>query len=215
MLRADGASAKDFSEGEIAMPYSIVAVGTSWGGLSAMTKLLGSLPEDFPIPIVVVQHRSKDSDRLLVQLLQDATGLKVCEIEDKDVLAAGTVHIAPADYHVLVESGYLSLTLEEPVRFSRPSIDVMFTSAADAYGPATIGVILTGANDDGAMGLADIVKRGGTALVQDPKTAEIRIMPESALKATPTAEVLSLDNLAPRLIELSGEVVEAGRRKAV
>ena len=180
-----------------------------------MTKLLGSLPEDFPIPIVVVQHRSKDSDRLLVQLLQDATGLKVCEIEDKDVLSAGTVHIAPADYHVLVESGYLSLTLEEPVRFSRPSIDVMFTSAADAYGPATIGIILTGANDDGAKGLADIVKRGGCALIQDPKTAEIKIMPESALKATPTAEVLSLDNLAPRLIELSGEVVEAGRRKAV
>jgi two-component system chemotaxis response regulator CheB len=197
------------------MPYSIVAVGTSWGGLSAMTKLLGSLPEDFPIPIVVVQHRSKDSDGLLVQLLQDATGLKVCEIEDKDVLSAGTVHIAPADYHVLVESGYLSLTLEEPVRFSRPSIDVMFTSAADVYGAATIGVILTGANEDGARGLADIVKRGGTALIQDPKTAEIKIMPESALKATPTAEVLLLDNLAPRLIELSGEVVEAGGRKAV
>ena len=180
-----------------------------------MSKLLGSLPEDFPIPIVVVQHRSKDSDRLLVQLLQDATGLKVCEIEDKDVLSAGTVHIAPADYHVLVESGYLSLTLEEPVRFSRPSIDVMFTSAADAYGPATIGVILTGANDDGAKGLADIVKRGGCALIQDPKTAEIRIMPESALKATPTAEVLSLDYLGPRLIELSGQPVEVGRRKAV
>jgi two-component system, chemotaxis family, protein-glutamate methylesterase/glutaminase len=197
------------------MPYSIVAVGTSWGGLSAMTKLLGSLPEDFPIPIVVVQHRGKDSDRLLVQLLQDATGLKVCEIEDKDVLSAGTVHVAPADYHVLVESGYLSLTLEEPVRFSRPSIDVMFTSAADAYGPATIGVILTGANEDGAMGLADIVKRGGTALIQDPKTAEIKIMPGAALQAAPTAEVLSLDNLARRLIELGGQPVEAGRRKAV
>jgi two-component system chemotaxis response regulator CheB len=197
------------------MPYSIVAMGTSWGGLSAMTKLLGSLPEDFPIPIVVVQHRSKDSDRLLVQLLQDATGLKVCEIEDKDVLSAGTVHVAPADYHVLVESGYLSLTLEEPVRFSRPSIDVMFTSAADAYGPATIGVILTGANEDGAMGLADIVKRGGIALIQDPKTAEIKIMPGAALQAAPTAEVLSLDNLARRLIELGGQPVEAGRRKAV
>jgi two-component system chemotaxis response regulator CheB len=180
-----------------------------------MTKLLGSLPEEFPIPIVVVQHRSKDSDRLLVQLLQDATGLKVCEIEDKDALSAGTVHVAPADYHVLVESGHLSLTLEEPVRFSRPSIDVMFTSAADAYGPATIGVILTGANEDGASGLADIVKRGGRAIIQDPKTAEIKIMPEAALKATPTAEVLPLDYLAPRLIELGGQPVEAGRRKAV
>jgi two-component system chemotaxis response regulator CheB len=91
----------------------------------------------------------------------------------------------------------------------------MFTSAAEAYGPATIGVILTGANEDGARGLADIVKRGGCALIQDPKTAEIKIMPESALKATPGAEVLSLDNLAPRLIGLSGEAVEAGRRKAV
>jgi two-component system, chemotaxis family, protein-glutamate methylesterase/glutaminase len=197
------------------MPHSIVAMGTSWGGLSALSKLLGSLPEEFSIPIVVVQHRSKDSDRLLVQLLQDATGLKVCEIEDKDVLCAGTVHVAPADYHVLVESGYLSLTLEEPVRFSRPSIDVMFTSAADAYGPATIGVILTGANEDGAIGLADIVKRGGRALVQDPKTAEIKIMPEAALKATPTAEVLSLDKLASRLIEFSDQAVETGRRKAV
>jgi two-component system, chemotaxis family, protein-glutamate methylesterase/glutaminase len=197
------------------MPYSIVAMGTSWGGLSALTKLLGSLPVEFPIPIVVVQHRSKDSDRLLVQLLQDATGLKVCEIEDKDVLCAGIVHVAPADYHVLVESGYLSLTLEEPVRFSRPSIDVMFSSAADAYGPATIGIILTGANEDGARGLADIVKRGGCAIIQDPKTAEIKMMPEAALKATPTAEVLSLDHLAPRLIELGGQPIEVGRRKAV
>jgi len=180
-----------------------------------MTKLLGSLPAEFPVPIVVVQHRAKDSDRLLVQLMQDATGLKVCEIEDKDVLCAGTVHVAPADYHVLVESGYLSLTLEEPVRFSRPSIDVMFASAADAYGPATIGLILTGANEDGARGLADIAKRGGCAIIQDPKTAEIKMMPEAALKATPTAEVLSLDDLAPRLIELGGQPVEVGRRKAV
>jgi two-component system, chemotaxis family, protein-glutamate methylesterase/glutaminase len=180
-----------------------------------MTKLLGGLPDDFPIPIVVVQHRSKDSDRLLVQLLQDATGLKVCEIEDKDVLCAGTVHVAPADYHVLVESGYLSLTLEEPVRFSRPSIDVMFTSAADAYGSETIGVILTGANEDGASGLADIVQRGGCAFIQDPKTAEIRIMPEAAIRAVPSAKVLSLDHLALRLIELSREAAEVGRRTAV
>jgi two-component system chemotaxis response regulator CheB len=215
MLRADIASGKDFSEGEIAVPYSIVALGTSWGGLSAMRKLLGSLPEEFPIPIVVVQHRSKDSDRLLVQLLQDATGLKVCEIEDKDVLCAGTVHVAPADYHVLVESGYLSLTLEEPVRFSRPSIDVMFASAADAYGPATIGVILTGANEDGASGLADIVKRGGCALIQDPKTAEIKVMPEAAIRAVPSAKVLLLDQIAPRLIDLGGKAVEEERRKAV
>lgn len=182
-----------------------------------MTKLLGSLPQTFSIPILVVQHRGKDSERLLSQLLQDATDLKVCEIEDKDVLCAGMVHVAPANYHVLVESGYLSLTLEEPVRFSRPSIDVTLTSAGDAYGPGAIGVVLTGANEDGAAGLAHIVKRGGRALVQDPKTAEIPTMPQSAIKAVPSAEVLPLNKLATRLIELSREdaKVEVGRRTKV
>ncbi len=187
------------------MPYSVVAIGTSWGGLAALTKLLGELPADFSIPIVVVQHRSKDSERLLVQLLQDATDLQVCEIEDKDPLSPGTVHVAPANYHVMIENGYASLTIEEPIRFSRPSIDVMFSSAADTYRSAAIGVVLTGANEDGARGLAHIVTRGGRALVQDPKTAEIPIMPEAAIRAVPSGEILSLDRIAPRLIELSLE----------
>jgi two-component system, chemotaxis family, protein-glutamate methylesterase/glutaminase len=192
------------------MSYSVVAIGTSWGGLAALTKLLGDLPADFTIPLVVVQHRSKDSERLLVQLLQDATDLQVCEIEDKDPLTAGTVHVAPANYHVLIEDGYASLTIEEPVRFSRPSIDVMFSSAADTYRSAAIGVVLTGANEDGARGLAQIAKRGGRALVQDPKTAEIPIMPEAAIRAVPTGEILLLERLAPRLIELSLEHAPAG-----
>ena len=185
------------------MAYSVVAIGTSWGGLAALTKLLGDLPSDFGIPVVVVQHRSKDSERLLVQLLQDTTDMKVGEIEDKDPLTPGTVHVAPANYHVLIEDGYASLTIEEPVRFSRPSIDVMFSSAADTYGAAAIGVVLTGANEDGARGLAHIVRRGGLALVQDPKTAEIPIMPQAAIRVVPTAEVLPLETLAPRLIALS------------
>ena len=180
-----------------------------------MTKLLGGLPEGFAIPIVVVQHRSKDSDLLLVRLLQDVTDLNVCEIEDKDGLCKGTVHVAPANYHVLVESGYFSLSVEEPVRFSRPSIDVMFTSAADSYGPSAIGVVLTGANEDGARGLAHIVARGGRGLIQDPKSAEIPIMPEAAVKAVPSAEILALDKLAPRLIALSGEKPRVGARTAV
>jgi len=182
-----------------------------------MRKLLGGLPADFPIPVVVVQHRGKDSDRLLSQLLQDSTDLKVCEIEDKDVLAAGTVHVAPANYHLMVESGYASLTIEEPVRFSRPSIDVMFESVADTYGAAAIGVVLTGANEDGARGLAHIVRRGGRALVQDPKTAEIPIMPEAAIRSVPKAEILPLDELAPRLVELSQDKAKtrAARRTKV
>jgi two-component system chemotaxis response regulator CheB len=193
----------------------MIALGTSWGGLTAMTKLLGGLPKDFSVPIVLVQHRSKDSDRLLVQLLQDATELKVCEVEDKDVLCAGTVHVAPADYHVLVESGHMSLTVEEPVRFSRPSIDVMFMSAADTYQAGTIGVILTGANEDGARGLAHIVGRGGRGFVQDPRTAEVPIMPKAAIRAVPTAEVLPLDAIAPRLVALSEENASAERRQVV
>jgi two-component system chemotaxis response regulator CheB len=199
------------------LAYSIVAIGTSWGGLSAMTQLLRALPEDFAIPIVIVQHRSKDSDHLLSHLLQDSTGLEVCEIEDKDVLEAGRVHVAPANYHVMLEPGYASLTVEEPVRYSRPSIDVMFESAADAYGPGAIGVVLTGANEDGARGLARIVKRGGRALVQDPKTAEIPVMPAAALREVPSAEVLPLQALGPRLIELSREEAKSrrGTRTAV
>src|ERR1700674_2657419 len=158
------------------MAYSIVGIGTSWGGLAALTKLLSGLPGDFSVPIVVVQHRSSDSDRLLAELLQDATDLAVSEVEDKDPLTAGTVHIAPANYHMLIDDGLLSLTLEEPVRFSRPSIDVMFTSAADAYGSRAIGVVLPGANEDGPQGLSDLVKRGGRGLVQDPRSAEIAVM---------------------------------------
>jgi two-component system, chemotaxis family, protein-glutamate methylesterase/glutaminase len=196
------------------MPYSVVAVGTSWGGLAALTKLLGALPADFGIPVVVVQHRSRDSELLLVQLLQDATDLEVCEIEDKDPLTPGRVHVAPANYHVLIEDGYASLTIEEPVRFSRPSIDVMFSSAADTYQSAAIGVVLTGANEDGARGLAHIVKRGGRALVQDPKTAEIPIMPEAAIRAVPTAESLSLGAMTSRLVELSLDSAAAGAGRA-
>ncbi|HEY4733004.1 MAG TPA: chemotaxis protein CheB [Gemmatimonadaceae bacterium] len=199
------------------MSYALVVLGTSWGGLSAMTALFAALPQDFPIPIVTVQHRSKDSDRLLPQLLQDKTGLTVCEVEDKDALEAGKVYVAPANYHVMIERGYLSLTTEEPVRFSRPSIDVLFDSAADTYGPDTIGVILTGANEDGSRGLANIVRRGGRALVQDPKSAEIPVMPEAALRAVPAAEKLTLDAMARRLIELSreGSKPRLGRKTAV
>jgi two-component system chemotaxis response regulator CheB len=195
--------------------YAVVVVGTSWGGLAALSTLLHGLPGDFNLPIVVVQHRGKDSERLLSELLQDTTELTVCEIEDKDPLSAGTVHIAPANYHVLIEEGYLSLNTDDMVRFSRPSIDVMFMSAADAYASRAIGVVLTGANEDGSRGLAQIAKRGGVALVQDPKTAEIPIMPVAAIKAVPSAQTLPLDALAPKLIELSQEPATVGARKVV
>jgi len=193
------------------MAYSIVVIGTSWGGLAALVKLLGDLPADFSVPIAVVQHRSKDSERLLPELLQDATKLTVCEMDDKDPLVPGTVHLAPANYHALIDHGSISLTIEDYVRFSRPSIDVLFSSAADTYRSATIGVVLTGANEDGSRGLQHIVKRGGRALVQDPKTAEIPIMPAAAIQSVPSAEVLQLDRIAARLVELALEPARKGR----
>ncbi len=178
------------------MTYEIVVVGTSWGGLSALRELMGGLPNSLVLPIVVVQHRHKQSDNLLTTLLQDNTPLRVSEVEDKAPIAPGNVYVAPSDYHLLVEKGHFSLTTEAPVRHSRPSIDVTFDSAAAAYGSRAIGVVLTGANADGAAGLRQIADRGGLALVQNPKTAESPAMPSAALGAVPGARVLTIGEIA-------------------
>lgn len=184
-----------------ASDYGIVVVGVSAGGLQALRTLVSGLPEDFGIPVVVVQHRSKDSE-LLCDLLQDCTGLTVSEATDKEPIRGGQVCIAPPDYHLLVEPGFVSLSTDEPVRFSRPSIDVTFESAADAYGARTVGVVMTGANSDGSRGLRRITDVGGHPVVQDPATAEVRVMPAAALRAVPEAEVVPLDRMAAYLVEL-------------
>ena len=191
------------------MAYELVVIGTSWGGLHALRKVLSGLPAGFDVPVVIVQHRHRDSDQLLVSLLQDHTPLRVCEVEDKSELHPGDVYVAPAEYHVLVEPGHLALSTEEPIRFSRPSIDVTFESAADAYGARTIGIVMTGANDDGARGLRRVVDRGGWAVVQAPATAEVRTMPEAALKAvrespSPRWIVTPLEEIAGELVALVG-----------
>jgi two-component system chemotaxis response regulator CheB len=182
--------------------YELVVIGTSWGGLHALRRVLGGLPAKFDLPVVVVQHRHRDSDHLLVALLQDHTALTVNEVEDKTELAPGGVYVAPAEYHVLVEVGQLQLSTEEPVRFSRPSIDVTFESAADAYGSRTIGVIMTGANDDGSRGLRRIADRGGATIVQDPATAESSIMPTAALKLVPDARVATVEEMGELIVRL-------------
>jgi two-component system chemotaxis response regulator CheB len=182
--------------------YEIVVVGTSWGGLAALRALLGGLPRGFALPVAVVQHRHKDSDRLLATLLQERTPLTVCEVEDKQPILPGFLFIAPADYHLLVERGHFSLSTDAPVRYSRPSIDVAFTSAADSYGVRAAGVVLTGANADGAEGLATIAKRGGLAIVQSPATAESPTMPRAAIEAVPAARVLPIAAIADLLVTL-------------
>ena len=167
---------------------SIAVVGASWGGLAALSKLVKGLPREFPIPMAVVQHRSRHADDLLASLLQDLTPLRVVDVEDKEPFEPGTVYVAPANYHLLVDKGHFTLTTDPLVRFSRPSIDVTFISAGDAYPNATVGVVLTGANDDGSRGLKHIVDRGGMGIVQDPETAESKAMPAAAARVVPEAE---------------------------
>lgn len=192
----------------------IGVVGASWGGLAALTTLFSELPGDFKLPLVVVQHRSRHADNLLASLLQDVTRLRVVDVEDKEPLIAGSVYVAPANYHLLVEDGHLSLTTDPLVRFSRPSIDVTFTSAADAYRSATLGVVLTGANEDGSRGLRRIVDLGGKAIVQDPATAESKAMPLAAIEAVPEAEVIPLAGISARLVQLASHKVPHQKRRA-
>ena len=185
------------------MTYSIVVVGTSWGGLNALRELVGKLPTDFRLPIVLIQHRHRQSDHLLSTFLQERTRLAVAEVEDKMPIEPGTVFVAPADYHLLVDRGVFALSTDAPVRYSRPSIDVTFYSVADSYGAASVGVILTGANSDGSRGLRRIFDRGGLAFVQDPLTAESPTMPSAAIRCVPGARVQPIGEIATALIALA------------
>lgn len=178
------------------------------GGLHALQILLSGLPPNFPLPMVITQHRHKDSDDTLISFLQRRCVLSLKEAEDKEAIAPGHVYLAPPDYHLLVEAQKLqgesqlprpafSLSMDEPVCYARPSINVLFESAADAYGERAIGIILTGASNDGAQGLAQIQAQGGLAIVQEPTTAESPTMPKAAIAAVATAKILPLEDIAP------------------
>jgi two-component system chemotaxis response regulator CheB len=136
-------------------------------------------------------------------LLQDSTKLKVVEVEDKQPIGPGYVYVAPPDYHLLIDQGTFALSTDDLVLYSRPSIDVFFDSAADAYGPGTVGVVLTGANSDGSKGLKKIVERGGQAFVQDPATAEVNVMPAAAHALVPRARIASLEGIADHLLRMN------------
>lgn len=175
----------------------LVVIGCSWGGLAALGRLLTGLPSGFSLPVVVAQHRAPDSsDTLLVRSLSRTSALAVRGVEDKDPIESGAVHVAPPDYHLLVERGQLSLSLEARVRSARPSVDVLFESAAHSYGPGVAGVVLTGAGADGAEGAAEIERLGGRILVQDPELAERREMPAAAIAACEPAVVADVEGLA-------------------
>lgn len=180
--------------------FRAVVIGVSAGGLHALSTLLPALPASFPLPILIVQHRPAGSDDFLAKNLNRISALTVKEAEEKEELRGGVAYIAPADYHLLVERNEtLSLSAEPKENFSRPSIDVLFESAAYVWSEKLIGVILTGANSDGANGLALIKQRGGVAMVQDPKTAEHDAMPRAAIEASPIDTILPIPKIAALL----------------
>ncbi|MFN2515786.1 MAG: chemotaxis protein CheB [Pyrinomonadaceae bacterium] len=189
------------------MAFEIVVLGTSTGGLKALQILLAGLPEEFPLPVAIVQHRGKDSESGLCDFLRQSSSLPVTEPEDKEPVLPGHVYLAPRDYHLLIENRSFALSTDWPVSYARPSIDVLFESAADEYEERAIGVILTGANQDGSRGLGKIKARGGVTLVQDPAFAACPEMPQAAIAQTEVDWVLPLEEIAPRLEELSNALV--------
>ena len=182
-----------------------IAVGASAGALEALSVVLPALPAGFRAAILIVVHLPADRPSMLAELLRAKSAIDVREAEDKEPIRPGTAYVAPPDYHLLVERDRrLSLSSEEPINYSRPSVDVLFESAADVFGPGLVGVVLTGANADGAAGLRAVVAAGGVAVVQRPDEAYAANMPEAALAACPAARRLFLGEIAGFLQAVAG-----------
>jgi len=180
-----------------------VAIGGSAGAVQALLRILPGLPADYPQTVLIVVHVPPDRDNALVPLLASRCAIAVKEAEDKEPTQPGVAYFAPADYHLLVEAdGTLSLSSDELVNMSRPAIDVLFESAADAFGPQLTAVVLTGANSDGARGLKAVMAAGGAGVVEDPAGAYATAMPSAALEACGEAKTLNLDAIASYLLRL-------------
>ncbi len=193
------ASHRDITPGSI----QAVVIGASAGGVEALLKILSGLPASFVQPIIVVLHLPEDRPSLLPDILAYRLNMRVYEAMDKQPIEASTLYVAPSGYHLSVEKDHsLSLSGEAAVNYSRPSIDVLMTSAADAYGPALAGILLTGANHDGAAGMAHIKARGGWTVVQNPEQAQSSTMPQAAIKRQAPDLILSLDDIHALLLKL-------------
>lgn len=180
-----------------------VVIGGSAGGLDALLRILSGLPAGYSLPLVALLHLPSDGDSRLAEVLGARVAIPVREAADKERIEAGTLYVASGGYHLLVEQDHsFALSCEAPVHYSRPSIDVLMESAADAWGPRLAGILLTGANDDGADGLARIGERGGMTVVQDPAEAAIPTMPRAAIERRAPDLILSLDKIRALLIEL-------------
>jgi len=185
------------------MEYEMIVMGMSAGGLQALSTLLEKLPSDYPIPIVVVQHRTKDPGYLLEEVLQWKCRIRIKQADEKEQIKSNTVYLAPPDYHLLIEKDRtFSLSYDPPVRFSRPSIDVLFESAANVFGDKAVGVILTGANDDGADGIRTIKKCGGLTIAQNPDDALFPYMAQASIKTESVQHVWPLATIQNFLLKL-------------
>lgn len=191
-------------EGVVKSKYRAVVIGASSGGLKALKTILSVLPGDFALPVIIVVHRHPNADGYMEESLDYKCTLSVKQVDEKEKIQNGVVYIGPPNYHVLIEDTRIfSLSVEEAVNYARPSIDVLFESAADVYGPELVGVVLTGNNDDGVRGLQRIKRRGGLTVVQTPETAEAESMPKAAIAAVDPDHVLPLKEIGPFLNGLS------------
>jgi two-component system, chemotaxis family, protein-glutamate methylesterase/glutaminase len=187
------------------MTDRMIIIGGSAGSLHALLHMLSLLNRNFPFPILLVLHRHNAGDSTLVELLRSRSDLEAKEVEEKDTIQPGTIYVCPADYHVLIESDEsFSLDASEKVHFSRPSLDVVFQSAADVFDKRLVGIVLSGANADGAAGLQYIKQRGGLTIVQDPADAQVPYMPEQVLHLFTPDQILSAGKIAGFLNLLAG-----------
>jgi two-component system chemotaxis response regulator CheB len=190
------------TKGKPGLDYEAIVVGGSAGGFNALQEILRPLPADFGLPILVVLHRPPSPDELLIYTLNESCQLLVKEADQDELIEPGRVYIAPANYHLLVERDRtLSLSIDAKVCYSRPSIDVLFETASDAYLAGLIGIILTGGNNDGTAGLRQIKKNGGLTIAQDPATALSKLMPSSAIEENIVDRIVSLTELTSTLIQ--------------
>jgi two-component system chemotaxis response regulator CheB len=185
-------------------PAEAVVIGASAGALEALSIILPALPAQSALPLMIVVHMPPDRRSVIAEIFRAKCSVPVQEAEDKEPISQGTIYFAPSNYHLLVEADRsLSLSNDEPVLYSRPSIDVLFESAADVYGPALIAIVLSGSNHDGAAGLKAVIEAGGLGIVQTPDDAFAAAMPEAAKAMSPSAQVLSLQEIAAYLQKVS------------
>jgi len=184
--------------------YKAIVIGASAGGLHALSGILQNLPPDYSIPIMVVQHRVKDQRYLLEEVLQSKCKIQIKQADEKENIQSGFVYIAPPDYHLLIENDKtFSLSSDEQVRYSRPSIDVLFQSAAIVYRDFLIAIILTGANDDGAEGIITVKKYGGLTIAQDPAEAQFPFMPKAAIETKEVKHIWKLPEIQNFLLKIA------------